>query len=274
MSSVAALLEIVRRDQKTATVYVLAGVGCFFIYLILKWTGLEMWDHYMTFSAVLQTMAFGLLAMKVQRNDVAGLSPTMMTAYCVSYVSRLSTTLTLQGYLPEDVTGEVYLYQLSEFAGLVIVGYCLSVVVNLRQRSGYMDDVQPESPLTILGMIVVCAGLGLMTKSDGHNHYYGDWLWMFAQWMDSIAIAPQLWIVAQKKEVERRTSHFIALMIAARIVLSLFWISMMVDYELHWHFAVGIMVTNILHVVLCADYMYYFACTIRAPKMALPGMAH
>lgn len=272
MLQVATLLEKARRDPKTAYLYMGIAAGCFFVYLVLLMTGMEFWDHWMTWSAVAQSMAFALLAMKVKASDVGGLSPTMMAAYCISYVARLSTTLTLQGYLPEDVTSDVYIYQLSELGGLVIVGHSLYRLMVLRQKSAAMcREIETEEAWVLPAMIFGCALLGLLTRSDGHDHFLGDWIWMFAQWMDSIAIAPQLWLVSKKKEVERRTSHFIVLMIIARLAISWFWSTIIYNHDLYWEFTAGIVLSNLIHLAMCGDYLYYFVATISAPSMMLPG---
>merc|ERR1712046_397373 len=215
-----------------------------------------MGDHYMTLSAIIQSMAFALLAMKVQKNDVGGLSPSMLIAYCIAYVARLSTTLTLQGYVPEDMTGDVYIYQLSELVGLVIVGYCLKVVLDLRQKSAdFAAEIDSEHQLIIPGMVVGSLFMAYLTMSDGHQHFLGDLLWMFAQWVESLAIIPQLWLVSKKKEIERRTSHFIALMIMSRICITLFWTIIMMEIDLYLNFKVGLVLTSLIHLVVCGDYM-------------------
>lgn len=272
MMNIAKLIDAARRDQKTTSVYAAVGGVVFLIILLVKITGFGLWDHYMTLSAIIQSLAFALLAMKVQKNDVGGLSPSMLIAYCISYVARLSTTLTLKGYVPEDMTGDVYIYQLSELVGLVIVGYCLYVVLDLRQKSAdFAAEISAENQLVIPGMVLGCLIMGFMTMSDGHQHFLGDLLWMFAQWMESVAIIPQLWLVSKKKEIERRTSHFIALMIVARVCITLFWSVVMLEIDLYLNFKVGLIVTNAIHLLVCGDYMYYFVKTIQAPKMMLPG---
>lgn len=273
--NVAILIDRAMRDVRTTGVYFMVIMKVFAMYMLLHMTGLDLWDHYLTFSAVLQTVAFGLLVMKVQKNDVGGLSPSSLCAYCLAYLMRLWTTLTMNGYLPEDALGDLYIYQLAEITGLALAAYCCKTVFEIRQQAtSYLDEQQHESPLVLIAMLTTVLVLGFCTMSDAHDHFLGDWSWMSAAWLESIAIAPQLWLVAKNREVERRTSHFIAVSFAARVCAVIFWATLLMDTAEEFafsNFILGIAVANLLHIFLCLDYMYYFIKTMRGSKLSLPA---
>lgn len=79
----------------------------------------------LTLSVCFQTFAVALLALKiVSTRDVYGLSIDTLVCLALVLVSRLSSTLFFEGYLPFDSSGD-WLYQLLEILCLAMVVYTL-----------------------------------------------------------------------------------------------------------------------------------------------------
>merc|ERR1711972_498332 len=82
------------------------------------------YDYILTLSSGFQTLAFALLVFD-SSGAGEGLSEKTLWAFFVAHVTRLSTTFWGKGYVPEDNTGDVYLYQLLELSGVVLLAFKL-----------------------------------------------------------------------------------------------------------------------------------------------------
>merc|ERR1719217_1493502 len=89
-----------RQDVQTvAASYATFMVVAYIVYSVLS-DGLS---SLLTLSAGLQALAFLLLCLKVKgQTSVSGISSTMLTMYSVTLVLRLSSTMSMNGYLPAD----------------------------------------------------------------------------------------------------------------------------------------------------------------------------
>jgi hypothetical protein len=276
------MIAALKRDYKVASTYGLLAVVTLAIIVITRLTILDEThknhdenhvDHYLTIAAIMQSCAIALLVMKVQINDLAGLSPAMLWCYALAYGLRQFTLMFWVGYAPADFTGNSGLYRVSELFVVAVCVYCLHVLRKARDQAWQIGEgIHEEHPLLLPVMVGGCLLLAFPTMTNWHRNFAGDLIWMASQWLEPIAIIPQLYLVTQKKEVERRTSHFIALMIMSRLLTAIFWGVLL---RLLWHvadsgFLFAIVTQNIMSVVLSVDYLYYWAKTIRAPSMILP----
>merc|ERR1719456_308473 len=79
---------------------------------------------FITLTVALQFLAYSMLALKViQTKSVRGISGKAMMCHATVYISRLSSTTWLKGYIPTDSTGE-WLYQAMD-------GMCLGMLIFL-----------------------------------------------------------------------------------------------------------------------------------------------
>lgn len=180
----------------------------------------------LTLSAGLQALAFLLLCMKVKgHTSVSGISAKMLGMYTVTLVLRLSSTLFLNGYLPADSTGD-WMFQCIEVTSLCLALWLIQWVVHQRRvtlEGAVQEETQdnmPGVPAVLLG----CAILAVLFHADLNHNTMFDIIWAFACYLETAAMLPQLWMMAQAGgEVEALTSHFIALVTAARFFSLYFW---------------------------------------------------
>lgn len=258
-------------DAKVVSVYSGFAILAFTCYNFFSWSFLSTLDHLLTLSAALQTLAFVLLALKIHTHrSIAGISKNMLYLYGLSFVCRLSSTLWLPGYVPEDGTADFWLYQIIEIIGLCVVLVC-TYFTHVEFRDSYEDHYDT---FPVVYIVLASVVLALFTHSDANNFWFFDVLWMFSQWIDSLAMAPQLFFISKVGQVERMMSHFIAMTICARVVLGLFWWLLQIAHPIDGAFAYGILASNLLHLLLCGDYMYYFVLTLRDARMVLPKSFH
>lgn len=256
-------------DKSTVATYAGFAFCVFCIWQIFSHTFTETLDHLLTFAAALQLIALATLAVKVGSwSTVEGLSLKMLICYLVSFSLRLSSTLFFPGYLPEDGTSDVYLYQLIEIGGCATCAYLVYMAMGPAART--YDKEGDNMPYWWI-VFVVSGVLAVLTHSDANNNKIFDIFWMVSQYLDGFSIIPQLWMVSKSGKVERWTSHFIFWTIIGRVLLGAFWTMLQWSQPFAgWQFSLGMAFANITHFICCADYMYYFVTTIKQKDMSLP----
>merc|ERR1719240_1547636 len=106
--------------------------------------------------------------MKVRgQTSVSGISAKMLTMYSMTLLLRLSSTLTLNGYLPADSTGD-WMFQCIEVISLFLALWLLERVVHIRRvtlegaAQEETQDNMPGLPYVLLG----CALLSVLFHAD------------------------------------------------------------------------------------------------------------
>jgi len=74
----------------------------------------------------------------------------------------------------------------------------------------------------------------------------------FTMYQEALALLPQLWLMRKMHEVEPLTSHYVGLIVCARVVRMIFWGKM---FMLGEHF-LQLFFADVLHTIMSADYMY------------------
>merc|ERR1719230_2304223 len=179
----------------------------------------------LTLSAGLQVLAFVLLVLKVHgQSSFSGISTRMLGMYILTLVLRLSSTLTMNGYLPADSTGD-WAYQCLEICSLGLATWLLQEVLNARRSTfaGAAQDDQDNVP-GLVWIAVGCACLALKFHAELNHNLIFDQIWACACYLETVAMLPQLWMMTKAGgEVEALTSHFIALTTLARVFSLWFW---------------------------------------------------
>merc|ERR1719502_2477965 len=98
-----------------AIVYIIFMVGAGLVHHLVAEGELS---AVLTLSAILQTLAFSLLTLQVLANgNASGISAKTLQLEAMSIVCRLSNTTWLNGYVPNDYTGD-FLYQAFDYLSL------------------------------------------------------------------------------------------------------------------------------------------------------------
>jgi len=179
----------------------------------------------LTLSAGLQLLSFVLLVLKVHgQSSVSGISAKMLGTYSLTLGLRLTSTLTLNGYLPADATGD-WAYQCLELASLALAIWLLQHVTQVRRVTfaGATQDDQDSMPW-LTAIALGCGVLALIFHADLNHNRLFDQIWACACYLETAAMLPQLWMMSKAgSEVEALTSHFIALTTFARFFSLYFW---------------------------------------------------
>lgn len=181
-------------------------------------------DHWfsslLTLSAAVQGLGFYLLRLQIRKNGhVQGISSRAISLYLVAYLSRLSSTLQYNGYLPIDRTGD-WVYQAFEVATLFVV-CSLLWDINVVHSKSYENDLDTCNCSWVLAL---CTCLAYLVHPDLNNVWVADAAWTLALYVESIAMVPQLFMLTKKGgEVDGLLSHYIALIFLSRCLTITFW---------------------------------------------------
>lgn len=232
---------------------------------------------FITLAVALQFLAFSMLMLKVfQQKSVRGISGKALVCHATVYISRLSSTTWLKGYIPTDSTGE-WLYQAMDAMCLGMV-VCLLYHVFVRYRDTYQQD---HDTFEIGYLLSMCFMLAVLLHPHLNSRPMFDTMWTLALYSDVFSIMPQLWMVAKleaaKCQIEAINLHYIAAISAARGVSLYFWFYGFREFApkdgsfnlTGW----TIMIAQVIQCVLLLDFCFYYvkACIVKSVNGCITG---
>lgn len=269
--------DFVRQKPRTAALYGVFGIGCVVIYRTLQAKASGTYDYVLTLSAGFQTLAFALLVFTSGSQVGEGLSEKALWAFFIAHVTRLSTTFWGEGYIPEDNTSDIYLYQILELSGVILLSFKLLTISTARAVHDVGQGLERWSML--IGMVAVASMLGWYTKSTGHDDYFADLSWMFSVWLEAFALIPQVKLLFQSSahQVDTDAMHFAVATLLGSLAFAAFWGKTANDKFDEFHkagvdrFMYGILTASAVRVVLCGCYAYLFMSSGKRLKAMFGG---
>jgi len=239
--------------------YAVFGVGAYVVFSHMA--GGE-FSAILTLSVVFQCLSLTLLGLQVlSKGSAAGISARALQLDATALCLRLSSTTWLNGYLPVDMTGD-WIYQAFDAGSLAIVIWLL-IQVLATHRSTYQAD---EDSLAAGPMILVSLLLAAALHADMNSRPLFDALWMAGLFVSAVAVLPQLWLITRSHgRCEALTSHYIAAMAVSRILSGTFMWHARHDITCDpWvegfnHAIWAILAAHAMHLLLLADFAYYYA---------------
>jgi len=234
---------------------------------------------FITLAAALQLLAYGLLALKVvHQQSVRGVSGKALQCHACVYLSRLSSTTWLKGYIPSDGTGDG-LYQLVDILSLVMVLYLLFLIYK-KHRATYQES---EDDLAINYILAPCFMLAVLLHPTFNDRPLFDTMWTFALYVDVFAMMPQLWMVSKlgkehgREGLDAMSAHYIFAIAASRGVNFAFWLYGYVEFApsdggynvAGW----AVIVACIIQILLLLDFVviYIKACLRQCMNVMKQG---
>jgi len=254
--------DFVQARPRTSGLYGLFIVGSICIYRSLQAQATGQYDYVLTLSAGLQALAFALLVLDTRSQVAEGLSEKALWAFFIAHVSRLSTTFWGEGYVPEDNTADIYLYQILEVSGVVLLAGKLLNMTTLRTIHDVGQGLERWTML--IGMVMSSIVLAYLTKSTGHNDFFADLLWMFSVWLEAFALLPQVQLLWKSSQLDESVLHFAGVTLMASLAFAAFWLKNANDHyanfmkEGYHGFMWGIIACAFIRVGLCSCYVYLF----------------
>jgi len=218
-------------------------------------------SSFLTLSAIFQCLAFCLLGVHaLSTGSVQGISAKSLQLEAIALACRLSATTWLEGYIPNDSTGD-FMYQFFDALSLAMVLWLLHRVLYVHSETYEVDDDSlPVAPLA-LGSLVL-AGL---LHADVNDRPVFDTLWMCGLFVSAVAVLPQLWLMSRNRvNIPAMTSHFVAVMAFSRILSGLYmWRAHEEISCTPWikgfnHSGHAVLAAHAVHLVLLGDFAYFY----------------
>jgi len=215
----------------------------------------------LTLSAIFQCLAFTLLAIQTfSSRSVRCISAKSLQLDALAFACRLASTTWLNGYLPNDVTGD-FLYQAFDAASLVMVLWLLYRVQNMQCDSAQAD----EDSLSMVPFAVGALILAALLHGDLNDRPVFDTLWMCSLFIGTVAVVPQLWVMTRSRvSVPSLTCHFVAVMAFSRVLSgSYMWHAHSEITSEPWigdfnHAGYAILAAHLVHLVLLGDFAFFY----------------
>merc|ERR1719506_3562597 len=191
-----------------------------------------------------------------------------LEVYVLVFLFRLSSTLVRNGYLPVDRSGD-FVYQIADIFSLVSVFKLLNCMHT--HRRSYQEEFDTFSLDRVVPIAIVMA---MCIHGNLNNHWFFDTVWTISMNLDTIALLPQLFMLAKiGGEVEGVTSHFIALILVSRACQFAFWFYGFRELQRDGANIAGwwLITAHALQLLLSADFVYYYVkANIKGRRMTLP----
>jgi len=256
--------------------------GVLVAYVVFTAIGGFVW-HFLAdgqFSAIIsmgvifQCGAFLTLAMQViSSGSCAGISARALAMEALALCCKLSSTTWLDGYLPNDESGD-WFYQAMDVCSVLVVMWLLREVLVTR-RSSYQAD---EDTAPYVGMLVIVAiVMSALLHGDMDDYPLFDALWMCGLLLGVFAVIPQLWFITRAGgKVDPLTAHYIAMTAVARVLSGFFMWHARYDITcVQWvegvnHAIWVILAAHLLHLFLLGDFAYIYVRTMIGQGMQAP----
>lgn len=174
---------------------------------------------FLTLSVSLQCLGLMCLCMKIAKEQsVLGISGQTMILQNISYFLKLSCMAWLNGYIPDDDTGE-WLYQILHAMAFFMSLY-VSFCIFRTYRCTYQEGLDTFRALPIALGCICCAAL---VHPDLHSRPLFDTTHTAALYMEMISMIPQLGMIMRESSIECLTSHFICAIVLSRASSLVFW---------------------------------------------------
>lgn len=231
----------------------------------------------MTYGAMSRMFGFGILLVKMYTSKRAsGVSAKTLQLYCIVFVSRLSSIVRHEGYLPYDKSGD-WLYHWIEFFGLFFSAGALYGCLK-QFNSTYQKDVDKFGEMNVpegYGAVYLACPillLAMVIHPNLNTDFLSDVAWTYSMYLESLALVPQLYMFQKQKNgvVELLTAHFVAALGFGRILEFAFWLYSYHELSgssgstLPGYIA---LIAQVLQMFLMLDFFWYY---LKAVKNATP----
>eukprot|EP01067_Filipodium_phascolosomae_P000828 Filipodium_phascolosomae@DN1592_c0_g1_i1.p1 len=196
--------ELVRNHQNQLPLWVVASIIIIFFYHICSDGD---YSFMLTASSFVGFLSFLMMLSKIIKSkEIGGVSREMMKCYSLLSLSRLSSILFFDSYLPFDSSGD-YIYRFGEILNFA-VSCTILIVAKYWCRSS--EDGQRDDTVKFYVLALPALLVALFIHPSLNENKLTDVAWAFALYLECVAVVPQLFMFNRLKMVEATTTHFIA----------------------------------------------------------------
>lgn len=189
-----------------------------------------------------------LLLYKISKTkSIYGLSIDTQMAFAMAVVGRCVWTMDTR--LVETVFAYI------ELVMSTIIGLALSY---LSWKYRHTTTKHAATPFRIWS-IAPAALVFAFFLHPGDSWWTVQILVAFTMYIEALGLLPQLWLMRNMHEIEPLTSHYVGLLVIARIMRMVFWFEM---YMLGENF-LDLFISDLVHTILSADYLFLWCKKLR-----------
>ncbi|EKX72909.1 er lumen protein retaining receptor, putative [Theileria equi strain WA] len=260
--------KVIRENRGHISIYVCFFVALLFMYFIFSDGD---FSFLLTLSSLISVLSFLIVIYCMESTkSCKGISLQTMISYLILLLARLLSITIHQGYLPSDSSGD-FLYQFSEFICLVLSGYVV-YLCKVRFNNTYQDE---DDILEYKYLVAPCLLLAIFIHPSLNHTFITDVSWVFALYVETICVLPQLLMFQKADKVVPAVAHFTAAQSLAKVLSFVFWLStyrelnskgnMLKPYVGHW-----VIFTQVVQILLVADFvLHYIRCITRGISVEL-----
>jgi len=231
------------------------------------------YEFVLTFAQGLQALAFAHLIWNTRDANAEGLSEKTLLLLLFSHSTRL--WVMLQGHLldyeawvPDD--GTCKLFRSLECFTTLMIAYKLCKVVQLRLRC---DDSKKQTENWEVTMIILIGSL-LSAPCTATTSDTVDIAWMFAFWLDGLALLPQVLYVRKSMYADETQMQFTILTLLSGLASMGYWCreAVLTNFYGNFNFSgstaflsffVSLFLVSVIRLALCITYLAVF---VRSSK--------
>jgi ER lumen protein retaining receptor len=126
------------------------------------------------------------LALKVySTGSISGLSKNSIICYLICLVFRSLAIFLFDGYLPYDSTGD-FIYRISEYVSLFSCAF-VYYLMKFKFSKSYNHDLDT---FKWYYFVIPTAILAVLIHPNLNSSFFGDFIWTFALYLESVAMFP------------------------------------------------------------------------------------
>lgn len=212
-----------------------------------------------------------------------GVSLKTLELYAVTFVVRLISIMSYQGYLPFDKTGD-WFYHFVEFLSLISI--CLAIygimgplISTYDEKYDKFGNLHVPSQYGVVYVLVPCFVIALFIKPNLNRDFISDMFWACSMYLEAAAMLPQIYMFHNKasdkeRSVDMLLGHTVFALGIARVFELVFWVGSfreLADRSGSRLPGYIVLLSQVAHLIIMADFFYYYIIAVREGKsMELP----
>ena len=250
-----------KKDRK------LFWIGLAFLFIVVFFTLQQKeYSFLLVLSSISFMGSFFVLAYKIfNYTNSSGVSWNSVVLYFFVILTRLFSTLIFNQYQPHDFFSRF-------FYNFCLVGSLVLVFLNKLFITKFFNKYSETEKTDYIGfkrILFPCLILSWFFHPNLDNNKLIDSSWAASNFIEALAIYPQLKLKYRKHVIEDYTSHYIALQGVSRILSLLYWWNTFEELS-DFNFGVVVVGSHLLQIVLMLDFYFsYFKYIIKNEKIVL-----
>lgn len=194
---------------------------------------------------LLHLTAIGILLAKMLRQrSSAGISLKSMFLFSLVFVTR---------YLDLFI---MYYSLYNTVMKIILIAISCHICYLMRYVSPWKTTYDKDNDtFRIRYLIVPCLVLALILHGSRGNGFIVETAWAFSQYLEAVAILPQIFLLEYTERYDALTSHYLFCLGAYRVLYLIHWIA---RYYVYRRYNAISIIAGIVQTLMYADFFYHY----------------